>query len=309
LREKGIHKSVLLNESIDYLVTNISGIYFEGTMGFGGHSEEILLRLNEDALLVGTDKDTEAFRYCQKKFQTENRLSIYNTSFVNLDTIARLENITNYDGIFVDLGVSSYQLDNLDSGFTYREKSVFDLRMDKSQGNPAYYYVNTLDQKELADIIYKFGEEKKSRVIARNLVEARKENEITGSDQIKSIVQRSVPGKFLNKSLSRVFQAFRIFVNNELDELKLFLDKSVELLGKSGRIVVITFHSLEDRIVKEFFRYEALTCICPPEVPVCICDKEARLKILTKKPLVPSEEERENNPRSRSAKLRVAERL
>jgi 16S rRNA (cytosine1402-N4)-methyltransferase len=226
-----------------------------------------------------------------------------------MDTIARLENTNNFDGIFVDLGVSSYQLDNLESGFTYRENSVFDLRMDKSQGSPAHFYVNSLKQTELADIIYNFGEEKKSRIIAKNLVEARREKEITHSDQIKSVVQRSVPGKFLNKSLSRVFQAFRIFVNNELDELKLFLEKSVELLNTSGRLVVITFHSLEDRIVKEFFKYETLTCICPPEIPICNCDKEARLKILTKKPIVPSAEETEKNPRSRSAKLRVAERI
>ncbi len=306
---KNIHKSVLLKESVDNLITNPSGFYFEGTMGFGGHSEEILLRLDKDALLVGTDKDTEAFRYCQKKFKSEDRIKIYNTSFVNLDTIARLESINNYDGIFVDLGVSSYQLDNLDSGFTYRENSVFDLRMDKSQGNPAHYFINTLGQNEIADIIYNFGEEKKSRIIARNLIEARKEKEITGSDQIKSIVQKSVSGKFLNKSLSRVFQAFRIYVNNELGELKSFLEKSVGLLNKSGRLAVITFHSLEDRIVKEFFKYEALTCICPPEIPVCNCDKESRLKILTKKPVVPSEEEVNNNPRSRSAKLRVAEKI
>jgi 16S rRNA (cytosine1402-N4)-methyltransferase len=309
LNVKKLHKSVLLKESVDYLITNLSGVYFEGTMGFGGHSEEILLRLNEDALLVGTDKDKDAFRYCQKKFNTENRIRIYNTSFVNMDTIARLENINNFDGIFVDLGVSSYQLDNLDSGFTYRENSVFDLRMDKSQDRPAHFYVNSLEQNELADIIYNYGEEKKSRIIAKNIVKARKEKEITDSSQIKSIVQKSVPGKFLNKSLSRVFQAFRIFVNNELDELKLFLEKSVQLLNTSGRLVVITFHSLEDRIVKEFFKYESLTCVCPPEVPVCSCDKEARLKIITKKPIVPVQEEIDNNPRSRSAKLRAAERI
>jgi len=278
-------------------------------MGFGGHSDEILLRLGSDALLVGTDKDVDAFKHCQKKFKTEKRVSVYNTSFVNLDTIARLEKINNFDGIFVDLGVSSYQLDNLDSGFTYRENSTFDLRMDKSQGKPAHYYLNRLKQEELADIIYNFGEEKKSRVIARNIVEDRKEKPILTSDQIKSSVQKSVPTRFLNKSLSRVFQAFRIYVNNELDELKIFLEKSVQLLSSSGRIVVISFHSLEDRIVKEFFKYETLTCICPPEIPVCNCNKEPRLKIITKKPILPSGDELENNARSRSAKLRVAERI
>lgn len=309
MSDNKLHKSVLLKESVDNLLTDLSGIYFEGTIGFGGHSEEILLRLNQDAKLVGTDKDENAFRYCQKKFESESRVSIYKTGFVNLDTIARLENTNSYNGIFADLGVSSYQLDNLDSGFTYRENAPFDLRMDKSQGRPASHYINKLDEKELADIMYQFGEEKKSRVIARNIVEARRDASITDSDQIKSIVKKSVPGKFLNKSLSRVFQAFRIFVNDELEELKLFLENSVEMLAESGRLVVITFHSLEDRIVKEFFKYETLTCICPPEVPICNCEKEARLKIITRKPLLSSAEEIEKNPRSRSAKLRVAERI
>jgi 16S rRNA (cytosine1402-N4)-methyltransferase len=309
LSANGIHKPVMLKESVDHLITNKSGIYFEGTMGFGGHSEEILLQLGSDALLIGSDKDIDAFKHSQNKFKSEKRISVYNTSFVNLDTIAKLEKTNNFDGIFVDLGVSSYQLDNLDSGFTYRENSTFDLRMDKSQGKPAHFFVNKLKQDELADVIYNFGEEKKSRRIARNIVEERRENEILTSDQIKSIVQRSVPTKFLNKSLSRVFQAFRIYVNNELDELKLLLEKSVELLNISGRIVVITFHSLEDRIVKEFFKYETLTCVCPTEIPICNCDKEPRLKIITKKPIIPSVDETDNNPRSRSAKLRVAERI
>lgn len=278
-------------------------------MGFAGHSDEILLRLSSNALLVGTDKDIDAVRHCQNKFKTEKRISVYNTSFVNLDTIAKLEKTNNFNGIFVDLGVSSYQLDNLDSGFTYRENSTFDLRMDKAQGKPAHFFVNELKQEELADVIYNFGEERKSRVIARNIVEARKENKIINSDQIKAIVKRSVSMKYLNKSLSRVFQAFRIYVNNELDELKILLEKSVQLLNSSGRLVIITFHSLEDRIVKEFFKYETLTCICPPEIPLCNCNKEPRLKIITKKPIIPSVDELDNNPRSRSAKLRVAERI
>lgn len=309
MKDKTFHEPVLLKESIDHLITDLSGIYFEGTIGFGGHTQEILLQLNNDAIFIGTDKDADAFKFCQNKFVNDSRVNIYNTSFINLDTITKLERIDLLDGVFVDLGVSSFQLDNVESGFTYRQEAPFDLRMDKSKGKPAHNYINELKQDELADIIYQFGEEKKSRRIARNIIEERKENTIITTEQIKSIVQKSVPGKFLNKSLSRVFQAFRIYVNNELDELKLFLNKSVDLLKSGGRVSIISFHSLEDRIVKEFFKYETSTCVCPIEIPVCICDKEARLKIITKKPIIPSEEEIQNNPRARSAKLRVAERV
>jgi 16S rRNA (cytosine1402-N4)-methyltransferase len=300
---------VLLKESVDLLVVNKSGIYFDGTAGFGGHSKEILSRLDKKGKLVATDKDFDAFSFCKDHFKDDERFSVYNTNFSNIDTISKVEFIENFDGIFVDLGVSSYQLDNVESGFTFREDAPLDLRMNKSEGIPASKVLNQFSQEEIADIIYNFGEEKKSRFIAKKIVEAREIKNFETTHQLKEIIEKIVPPNFLNKSLSRIFQALRIYVNNELDELKVFLDKSIDLLKDNGRIVVLTYHSLEDRIVKEKFKYESLKCVCPPGLPVCVCGKVQKLKLINTKALVPKDEEIKNNRRSRSAKLRAAERV
>ncbi|MEJ5351287.1 MAG: 16S rRNA (cytosine(1402)-N(4))-methyltransferase RsmH [Melioribacteraceae bacterium] len=304
-----LHTPVLLKESIDLLITKKDGIYFEGTAGFGGHSEEILKNLNHRGKLIATDKDEIAFKHCKEKFQSDKRFTIYNTTFSNIDIISKIEFIEKFDGIFVDLGVSSYQLDNIESGFTFREDSPLDLRMNKNEGITAADVLNNLSEKEIAEILFKFGEEKKSRLIAKKIVEARTKKKFETTFQLKEIVEKIVPPNYLLKSLSRVFQALRIYINNELDELKLFLDKSINLLNKNGRIVVLTYHSLEDRIVKEKFKYETLKCVCPPGTPVCVCGKEQRLKLVNSKPIVPSEEEIKKNKRARSAKLRAAERI
>lgn len=303
------HVPVLLKESVDLLVVNKSGIYFDGTAGFGGHSKEILSRLDKKGKLVATDKDFDAFSFCKDHFKDDKRFSVYNTNFSNIDTISKVEFIENFDGIFVDLGVSSYQLDNVESGFTFREDAPLDLRMNKSEGIPASKVLNQFSQEEIADIIYNFGEEKKSRFIAKKIVEAREIKNFETTHQLKEIIEKIVPPNFLNKSLSRIFQALRIYVNNELDELKIFLDKSIDLLKDNGRIVVLTYHSLEDRIVKEKFKYESLKCVCPPGLPVCVCGKVQKLKLINTKALVPKDEEIKNNRRSRSAKLRAAERV
>jgi len=303
------HVPVMLDEVLDFLIVNSEGNYFDGTLGFGGHSSKILQKLDSNAKLIATDKDEDAFKYCKEKFSSDNRVTIYNTSFTKIRTIYLLENIEGFDGIFADLGVSSYQFDNKESGFTYREETVLDLRMDKTVGKPAYEFLNTAKQEEIANVLFQFGEEKKSRRIARKIAQERDTASIKTTTQLKELVEAVIPRQHLNKTLSRIFQALRIYVNNELDELKEFLSQSVELLNSGGRIAILSYHSLEDRIVKEFFKYEALTCICPPEIPVCVCDKESRLKILTKKPLLPSEEEIKINPRARSAKLRVAEKI
>ncbi len=305
----GHHTPVLLNESLDYLITNKSGIYFDGTLGFGGHSNEILSRLNDEALLVATDVDLEAFNYSQKRFQKESRFKIYNFNYSKIDIIAKIESIGSFDGIFADLGVSSFQLDNPDSGFTYRQEAKLDLRMDKNRVVTAADIINSMSEEELADIFYKFGEEKKSRQIARKIVEKRKLKKIETTLELSDIISEITPPKYLPKTLSRVFQALRIYVNDELENLKIFLTKSVDLLKTGGRIVILTYHSLEDRIVKEIFKYETLDCICPKDYPVCVCDKVQRLKILTKKPLIPTDNEIKENKRSRSAKLRAAERV
>lgn len=303
------HVPVLLKESVDFLVKEKDGKYFDGTAGFGGHSQEILNRLNEKGKLIATDKDHSAFEFCKEKFQGDKRFSIYHTGFTNIDSISRVEFIDGFDGIFADLGVSSFQLDTIEAGFTFREDTFLDLRMNKDEGISASGVLNKFSQEEIAKILFEYGEEKNSKLIAKKIVSFRAEEKITRTSQLKKIIEEITPQRYLNKSLSRVFQALRIYVNNELEELKIFLDKSSPLLKPGGRIVIISYHSLEDRIVKEKFKYESLSCVCPPGTPVCICEKKQRLKLITHKPLAPSEFEIENNRRARSAKMRVAERV
>jgi 16S rRNA (cytosine1402-N4)-methyltransferase len=303
------HKPVLLNESVRYLITDPSGVYFDGTLGFGGHSEEILKRLNEKGILIATDVDKDAFVFSKKKFNGDNRVKLYNLNFSQVDSISRIENISHLHGIIADLGVSSYQLDNPASGFTYRTEAKLDLRMDKTRVISAADIVNSFSEDEIAKILYKYGEEKNSRKISRSIINKRKLKKIETTAELREAIEEETSERFLSKTLSRVFQALRIYVNDELETLKLFLGKSVELLKPGGRIVIISYHSLEDRIVKEFFRYEALSCICPKDYPVCRCNKEERLKVIVKKPVTPSEKETGLNLRARSAKLRAAERI
>ncbi|MHB8905558.1 MAG: 16S rRNA (cytosine(1402)-N(4))-methyltransferase RsmH [Melioribacteraceae bacterium] len=303
------HEPVLLKESIDFLVTEKNGIYFDGTAGFGGHSEAILNTLNEKGKLIATDKDQSAFEYCKKKFSNDNRFSIFRTGFTNIDSISKFEFIEQFDGILADLGVSSFQLDTIEAGFTFREDAALDLRMNKAEGISASDLLNKFSQEEIAKILFEYGEEKNSRLIAKKIVEFRLSEKISRTSQLKKIIEQVTPERFLNKTLSRVFQALRIYVNNELEELKIFIDKSVSLLKPGGRIVILSYHSLEDRIVKEKIKYESLSCICPPGTPICICGKVKRLKLVTHKPVVPSDLEIEKNRRARSAKMRVAERV
>ena len=303
------HTPVLLNESINYLVTDKSGIYFDATLGFGGHTEALLNFLNEDAVVAATDVDTDAFNSSKDKFSKDDRARLYNYNFADIDIVAKIESFEFFDGIFADLGVSSFQLDNPGSGFTYREEAKLDLRMDKSKVVSAADIINSFSEEDLAHIFYQYGEERNSRKIAREICRKRIDSKIDTTLKLTEIISGIIPFKNRNKTLSRIFQSLRIYVNDELGVLKTFLDKSVSLLKEHGRIVVISYHSLEDRIVKETFKYETLDCICPKEYPVCQCDKERRLKILTKKPVVPSEKEVALNPRARSAKLRAAERV
>jgi len=303
------HEPVLLNEALDFLVTKEDGIYFDATIGFGGHTESLLKRLNRKGIVIGSDKDSEAFNYSKKKFNGEERVKLYNASFTDIKSIAKIEFIDKFDGILADLGVSSYQLDNPESGFTFRKDVPLDLRMDKSASKTASDLVNTLEENELIKIFREFGEEKAAKKIASKIIERRSTKRIETTFQLKEIVASIIPPNYLNKSLSRVFQSLRIAVNNELEELKKFIPLAVDLLRKRGRIVVISYHSLEDRIVKESFKYETLQCVCPKDYPVCICNKEVRLKLISRKPIKPSAEEIKKNRRARSAKMRVAERV
>ena len=303
------HIPVLKEESLDYLLKSKEGIFFDGTIGGGGHSEEILKRISEKSILVATDKDKTAFDFCSDKFAGEGRLKLYRTGYNNIDTVSRIEFIDSYDGIFADLGVSSYQLDDKESGFTFREDAPLDLRMDKSSGVPASHVINSFGEGELANIFFKYGEEKLSRRIAKRISVERANIQIVTTLQLRKIIESVIPDRHVTKTLARIFQALRIFVNNELEDLRVFLKKSTDLLKPGGTIVILTYHSLEDRIVKEHFKYENLECVCPKELPVCACDKKRKLDILTRKPVTPGDKELKENPRSRSAKLRAARRV
>jgi len=303
------HIPVLLKESVDYLVTKKDGVYFEGTLGFGGHTDEILKRLGKKGSIVSTDVDLNAFNYCKEKFSSEDRIKLYNFNFSLIDVIAKIESLEFFDGILADLGVSSFQLDNAAAGFSYSVNSKLDLRLDKSLRKTAADFINHEPEEKIANVIFEFGEEKNSRKIARQITEARKVKRIETTDELKKIISSVTNPKYLTKTLSRVFQALRIYVNDELGALKALLNNSVPVLRKGGRLVVISYHSLEDRIVKDFFKYESLSCICPTDAPICTCGKVKRLNIISKKPISPSELEITNNKRARSAKLRVAERV
>ena len=303
------HIPVLLNESTELLITNKAGIYFEGTLGFGGHSKEILKRLSKDGVLISTDVDSRAFDYCKKLFENEKRIRLYNFNFSLIDVIAKIESIEFFDGVIADLGVSSYQLNNASAGFSYSTDAPLDLRMDKNLNITAADVVNTFDEDKLSKIIFEFGEEKNSRKIAKQIVKARKIKPIEKTSELRKVILEITSPRYQVKTLSRVFQALRIHVNNELEILKQFLSNSLKVLRSKGRLVLISYHSLEDRIVKEFFKYEELSCICPKDIPVCSCGKKAQLKILTRKPISPSADEISANRRARSGKLRVAEKL
>lgn len=304
-----IHVPVLLDECLEYLVVNKSGKYFDATVGFGGHSQGILNLLDHDAELICTDVDKDALNYSKKFFSKDSRVKLYNFNFNKIDFIAKVESIKGFDGVFADLGVSSFQLDNVTSGFTFRQDAKLDLRFDKSLPVNASDIINTFEEEEIGEIIRNYGEERNSKKIAKKICEKRIQKKIVTTSDLLSVLSEITSPRYLNKTLARVFQALRIYVNDELNVLKDFIQKAVTLLVKGGRIVILTYHSLEDRIVKESFKYEALDCICPKDFPICKCDKESRLKILTLKPVVPSKEEITKNFRARSARLRAAERI
>lgn len=303
------HTPVLIDECLNLLITNADGVYFDGTLGFGGHTQGILNKLNDEGMLVATDFDTDAFNFSKKRFENDKRANLYNFNFSLVDVIAKIESIEFFDGILADLGVSSFQLDNAESGFSYRSDTKLDLRMDKSKSITAADIVNTYSEEELANIIYNYGEERNSRKISKRIIEKRNIETIKSTGQLTEIISELVPPNYRTKTLSRVFQALRIFVNDELENLKSFLNYSLNVMKKGSRIVIISYHSLEDRIVKDFFRDQTVEYLSPKLDPVGIMKKDAKLKILTKKPIQPSENEVKHNYRARSAKLRAAERI
>lgn len=306
------HVSVLLNETIDGLNINPDGIYVDGTLGGGGHSYEICKRLSDKGRLIGIDQDGEALEAARERLKEfEDKITLVRSNYCEIDTILKDLGIEKVDGIVLDLGVSSYQLDNLERGFSYKSDAPLDMRMDQRQNKTAADIVNNYSENELFRIIRDYGEDKFAKNIAKHIVMARKEKPLETTAELSEIIKSSIPMKFQAKGghpAKKTFQAIRIEVNQELTVLKESLDTMIDHLNPGGRICVITFHSLEDRITKIKFRENENPCTCPPDFPVCVCGKVSKGKVITRKPIIPSEEEMTENKRSKSSKLRIFER-
>ena len=303
------HTSILLKESIDYLITDKQGIYVDCTMGGAGHTRGFASNLEVGGLVIGIDQDDDAISVGRErllnKFACET--GVYKSNFENFDRVLDELGIEKIDGIFFDLGVSSYQLDNPERGFSYMHDGPLDMRMDKTRELSAAYVVNNYKEEELAEIIYKYGEERWSKRIAQFIVQARKEKIISTTFELVDIIKKAIPkGARIDgpHPAKRTFQAIRIEVNNELGILTETMEKAVDRLKSGGRIGVITFHSLEDRIIKQTFQKLQKGCTCPKNIPFCVCGNKPKLKKIGN--IVPSEQEIEENPRSRSARLRYA---
>ncbi|MDD2959454.1 MAG: 16S rRNA (cytosine(1402)-N(4))-methyltransferase RsmH [Lachnospiraceae bacterium] len=306
------HKSVLLEESIENLLIKPDGIYVDGTLGGGGHSYEICKRLTKNGRLIGIDQDAAAIEAAGRRLEEfTDRVTIIRSNYCNMKMELGKLGITSVDGVILDLGVSSYQLDDADRGFTYREDTPLDMRMDQRQSLTARDVVNEYSEMELYRVIRDYGEDKFAKNIAKHIVSARQEKQIETTGELIQIIKAAIPAKIRavgGHPAKKTFQAIRIEVNSELDVLRDSLDDMIELLNDGGRICIITFHSLEDRIVKTVFRKKENPCTCPREFPVCVCGKKSKGTVVTKKPIVPSEVEQEENPRAKSSKLRVFER-
>lgn len=314
MEKKNMHKSVLLQEVVQFLDPKPGQVYIDATIGFGGHSFEILECISPSGKLLGIDQDEEALVWLGANLKDKYpNLTLKKANFYDIKKVARENGHKNANGIVADIGVSSYQLDQPIRGFSFKNEGSLDMRMDKDQDLTAAEIINTYSEQDLTDIFSKYGEERLSKTIAREIVRERAEKPFKTTLELSLLVQSIYDKKGLKglkiHPATRTFQALRIEVNNELESLKMFLPQALDLLAKKGRLAVITFHSLEDRIVKDFFQKEAKECICPPDYPVCKCGHEAKIKILTKKPVLATEKEINENPRARSAKLRVIEKI
>lgn len=305
------HTSVLLNESIQMLAVKENGIYVDGTLGGGGHSEAIL-KQNPTCRLIGIDRDDDALEAAGKRLKEfSDRITLVKSNFADIENVLDGLNIEKIDGCILDLGVSSYQLDNADRGFSYQHSAPLDMRMDQTQYMSAYNVVNEYSVKELTRIIRDYGEEQWASRIAQYIVAEREKGAINTTGELVEIIKRAIPTRVRRTGphpAKRTFQAIRIEVNNELGILESTVRAVSKRLNVGGRMCVITFHSLEDRIIKHTMQNLADPCTCPPRIPICICGKVPEVKVITKA-IPPSERETEENPRSKSAKLRVMERI
>ncbi|MBC8588504.1 16S rRNA (cytosine(1402)-N(4))-methyltransferase RsmH [Paratissierella segnis] len=306
------HVSVLLNEVIEGLNIKENGIYVDGTLGGAGHSLEIVKRL-KDGKLIGIDQDLDALEKASKVLEPyQEKINLIHSNYENIQQVLDDINIPKVDGILLDLGVSSYQLDENTRGFSYNKDAPLDMRMDSTSEFSAWDVVNKYPKEELEGIIFKYGEERWAKRIAEFIVNEREIKPINSTLELVSVIKKAIPKKARMEGhhpAKKTFQAIRIEVNRELEVLECSIENMVNLLNSGGRLAIITFHSLEDRIVKDKYKELYKDCICPPDLPQCICDKKREIEIITRKPIVPSLDEIESNPRSRSAKLRIAEKL
>ena len=306
------HISVLLNECLEGLAIKENGTYVDCTLGGAGHSSHILKKLSSKGTLIGIDQDNDALRAAKEKLRDYSNVKFVHNNFYNIDSILTSLDIPNVDGILMDLGVSSYQLDEGERGFSYMKDAPLDMRMDRDRDFSAYDVVNTYSEEDLYRIIRDYGEEKFAKRIAKFIVDRRTDKPIETTLELVDIIKAAIPAKARREGphpAKRTFQAIRIEVNGELAILNKAIEDGVKHLNKGGRMAIITFHSLEDRIVKLKYKELANPCTCPKEFPVCICGKKPLVKIISRKAIEPSKEEVEENPRSRSAKLRVIEKL
>lgn len=306
------HKSVLLHQTVDSLNIKPDGIYVDGTLGGGGHATQVCKRLGPEGRLIGIDQDAAAIEAAGEHLKEyADRVTIVRSNYENIAGVLKELDIDKVDGIYLDLGVSSYQLDTADRGFTYREDVPLDMRMDQRNTETAADIINEYSEYELYRMIRDYGEDKFAKNIAKHIVRARQEQKIETTGQLIEIIKAAIPAKVRatgGHPAKRTFQAIRIELNKELEVLNNSLDTMIDLLTPGGRLSIITFHSLEDRMVKTRFRQNANPCICPSDFPVCMCGKKSKGMVITRKPVLPSEEELEENSRSKSAKLRVFEK-
>ena len=304
------HIPVLYYETLDNLVINPDGIYIDCTLGGGSHSEGILERLSDKGLLISIDQDSNAIEYSKRRLEKfGSKWKVFKGNFENIDTIAYMAGVDKVDGILMDIGVSSKQLDDPDRGFSYRYDVKLDMRMNTEQKISAYDVVNTYSEEQLSKIIFEYGEERHARKIAKLIVEERKSSPIEKTSDLITLIKRVYPERASKHPAKKTFQAIRIEVNRELEVLENAMSKAVELLKVGGRLAIITFHSLEDRIVKNKFKDLATACKCPKDIPICVCGGVKKFEIITKKPIIPIDNELKNNNRAHSSKLRILERI
>ncbi len=307
------HQSVLLYETVDSLNIKPDGIYVDGTLGGGGHAFQVAKRLGSQGRLIGIDQDGDAIKAASSRLEPfRDKVTVVQSNYVEIARVLKDLDIQKVDGIYLDLGVSSYQLDTPERGFTYREENApLDMRMDQRKDKTAAIIVNTYSEQELFRIIRDYGEDRFAKNIAKHIVKAREKGEITTTGQLNEIIKGAIPAKIRatgGHPSKRTYQAIRIELNEELEVLNQAMDEMIDLLNPGGRLSIITFHSLEDRMVKRRFRANENPCICPPDFPVCVCGRKSKGRVVSSKPILPSEEELKENTRSKSAKLRVFER-